>query len=223
MLVRAHGKPEQGWYRCRALAESIKTLTWRYMMRATPFDGQLGEARIRFRDELHAMFRSNLETTKSITSDWSGNHQITSAMDEVRGQNRTDRMEFYLKNRVDNQQKWYHTKSRKNRSAAKIWVIFGSIAYLLAGGMVLARIAFPVVQHWPIEPIIVVAASVIGWMQIKKFNELATAYTVAAHEIGMIRPMVAAVTNEEQFSEFVNDAEKAFSREHTLWIARQSD
>src|SRR5690606_7526565 len=31
-------KPEKDWYGCRALAESIKTSTWRYMMRASPFD-----------------------------------------------------------------------------------------------------------------------------------------------------------------------------------------
>src|SRR4051794_17723543 len=39
LLTRALGKPEQSWYGCRALAESVKTLTWRYMMRATPFEG----------------------------------------------------------------------------------------------------------------------------------------------------------------------------------------
>jgi hypothetical protein len=29
LLSRALIKPEQDWYRCRALAESVKTLTWR--------------------------------------------------------------------------------------------------------------------------------------------------------------------------------------------------
>jgi hypothetical protein len=71
--------------------------------------------------------------------------------------------------------------------------------------------------------LIVIAASIIGWMQIKNFNELAAAYTVAAHEIGLIKIRAAEVTRDDAFSEFVNDAEKAFSREHTLWIARQSD
>jgi len=37
LLLRTKLKPEQDWYRCRALAESVKTLTWRYMMRASPF------------------------------------------------------------------------------------------------------------------------------------------------------------------------------------------
>src|SRR5690606_15189811 len=30
-------KPDRIWYNARAVAESVKTLTWRYMMRAEPF------------------------------------------------------------------------------------------------------------------------------------------------------------------------------------------
>jgi hypothetical protein len=41
--------------------------------------------------------------------------------------------------------------------------------------MTLSRIAWPNWPHWPIEPLIVIAASVVGWMQIKKFNELTAA------------------------------------------------
>jgi hypothetical protein len=169
------------------------------------------------------MFQQNIETAKIVTSDWSGNHQITATMTAIRASKRADRMAFYLRHRVDEQQDWYSRKGTENRSRAKTWVWASGTAYVIAGGMVLLRIAFPKWEYWPIEPLIVLAASIIGWMQIKKFNELAAAYTVAAHEIGMIRPKADSVTNEGKFSEFVNDAEKAFSREHTLWIARQSD
>ena len=37
LLTRNLWKLQQDWYRCRALAESVKTLTWRYIMRAAPF------------------------------------------------------------------------------------------------------------------------------------------------------------------------------------------
>ncbi len=223
LVSRAQSKPEQWWYRCRALAESVKTLTWRYMMHAAPFDGGDAQAKLKFRDELHEMFRQNNDTAKQITNDWSGNHQITKAMEDVRGKNRAERMAYYLENRVDEQRSWYRRKSKMNRDCAQIWVWVSGVAYVAAGSMALARIALPDWKYWPIEPLIVIAASIVGWTQIKKFNELAAAYTVTAHEIGLIRPKVEAVTNEAEFSEFVNDAEKAFSREHTLWIARQSD
>lgn len=223
LVTRAQSKPEQSWYRCRALAESVKTLTWRYMMHATPFNGGDAIAKAKFRDELHEMFLQNQETAKEISSDWSGNDQVTEKMTQVRAMSLANRKDFYLKSRVDNQRNWYSSEAKQNRKSASFWFIVSGIAYVLSGGMVLARIALPHFQLWPIEPLIVVASAIVGWMQIKKFNELSAAYTVAAHEIGLIRPKADQATNESKFSDFVNDAEKAFSREHTLWIARQSD
>lgn len=224
LITRAQSKPEQWWYRCRALAESVKTLTWRYMMRAAPFAGKDDEAKIALRDQLHEMFRENVDTAKAITNDWSGNHQITKAMEDVRAMSRDERMAYYLQHRVDEQRGWYSRKSTANRKSARFWIWVSGTAYIIAGVMAFTRVAQPDWPYWAaIEPLIVVAASIVGWMQIKKFNELGAAYTVAAHEIGLIRPKSDVVKNEGDFSEFVNDAEKAFSREHTLWIARQSD
>jgi len=223
LLTRALSKPEQWWYRCRALAESVKTLTWRYVMHAVPFSENDAQARIALRNHLHEIFRENLATANMVTSDWSGNDQITHFMDKVRAMNLQQRMEYYLKHRVDEQRTWYKNKAKANRKWSRHCVWGGSAIYLVSGFMVLLRIYEPDWQYWPTEPLILVAASIVGWMQIKKYNELAAAYTVAAHEIGLIRPMADAISTDEEFSEFVNDAEKAFSREHTLWIARKSD
>ena len=101
------------------------------------------------------------------------------------------------------------------------WVIGGISAYSVAIALALLRIAFPEQEIWPIEPIIVVASSIVGWTQVKKFNELASSYTLTAHEIGIIQGRVNEIRSEQEFSEFVNEAEQAFSREHTQWVARQ--
>lgn len=223
LITRALSKPEQSWYRCRALAESVKTLTWRYMMHAAPFQGSDAQARIELRNQLHLIFNVNLETARQITDDWSGNDQITATMETVRTYALADRWAYYLKHRVEEQRNWYRQKSRDNRKAGANWVYVGAACYVIAGAMVLSRIALPNWEYWPIEPLIVLAASIVGWMQIKKFNELAAAYTVTAHEIGLIQPLRDEVLSDAEFSEFVNDSEKAFSREHTLWLARQSD
>ena len=61
------------------------------------------------------------------------------------------------------------------------------------------------------------------WIQIKKFSELAAAYTVTAHEIGLISPKLDAVQTKSELRIFVNEAEQGFSREHTMWIARRTD
>ena len=59
-------------------------------------------------------------------------------------------------------------------------------------------------------------------MQAKRFSDLAASYALAAHEIGFINEQAGRVGNdEEKFSSFVADAETAFSREHTQWVARR--
>lgn len=98
---------------------------------------------------------------------------------------------------------------------------------MVQGGAIalaLLRVSQPnMLSIWPSEPLLVVASAVLGWIQIKKFNELASAYSLTAHEIGIIQTRAAAVVQEADFSEFVNEAERAFSREHTQWVARQDD
>lgn len=224
LLTRALMKPEQNWYRCRALAESVKTLTWRYMMRAQPFAGtsDLAIARAEFRNHLQLLFNENRSTAEMIASDWSDASQITPEMDRMRALPLNDRKAYYISGRVQEQRSWYSRKAGDNKRSARRWVSIGVGAYLIAIALVLSRIEFSDWKIWPIEPVIVFASSLVGWMQIKKFNELGAAYTVAAHEIGLIAPRIDDVTSEGELSECVNDAELAFSREHTLWIARHS-
>ncbi len=66
------------------------------------------------------------------------------------------------------------------------------------------------------------AGGVLTWIQVKRFQEIATAYALTAHEIGIVRGHLADSDTDEEFSEFVKDAENAFSREHTQWVVRQS-
>jgi hypothetical protein len=100
--------------------------------------------------------------------------------------------------------------------------LIGVAAYTTAILLSLVRLEFQEWKIWPISPIITFASLVIGWTQIKKFNELAVAYTVAAQEIGLIRPKLVSMNQEDQFSRFVVDAELAVSREHTLCVARRT-
>jgi len=65
------------------------------------------------------------------------------------------------------------------------------------------------------------AASVLSWMQAKRFSELAASYALAAHEISLIREKSMLPNTPDEFSQFVGDAENAFSREHTQWVARK--
>lgn len=59
-------------------------------------------------------------------------------------------------------------------------------------------------------------------VQAKKYRQLATAYSLAAHEITLIKHDSENAIDDKSLSEFVIDSENAFSREHTQWVAKKS-
>jgi SMODS and SLOG-associating 2TM effector domain 1 len=194
------------------------------MMRAEPFqyDGTKNGAMVRFRDHLQELFSHNKNTAEKVEPNWSADDQITAEMNRIRSLKRADRTAYYSEMRITNQQAWYAKKARWNKKRSTLWSVAVVAAYIAAAGLSLARLRFPEWQNWPIDPIIVVASSMIGWVQIKKFSELSVAYKVTAMEISLISPKLKAVSTDNEFSEFVSEAELAFSREHTMWIARQT-
>ncbi|WP_341860920.1 DUF4231 domain-containing protein [Gymnodinialimonas sp. 57CJ19] len=219
-------KPEKDWYGCRALAESIKTSTWRYMMRAEPFENvpQLNEVRIKYAAFLKEILDANNHVQESISRRPHAGDQITLKMDEVRARPLSERQDLYLVERINEQRGWYVKNVKKNRRRFVGWIIFCVFVQGSAIALVLLRSSQPeFFSIWPSEPLLVVAAASLGWIQIKKFNELASAYSLTAHEIGIIQTRLKMVNGEQEFSEFVNEAERAFSREHTQWVARQND
>ncbi|KGM85843.1 hypothetical protein rosmuc_04179 [Roseovarius mucosus DSM 17069] len=223
LICRSWMKPEQDWYRGRALAESIKTSSWRFVMRSSPFEDadSITIPRGEFREHLLAILKANRFIGDKMPPDSAAKQQIPASMEEVRSLNLEQRKVFYLEHRIKDQRKWYAAKAGANKRASKRWMFLGIAAYAVAIGLALTRVEYPNWELWPIEPVIVMASSFIGWTQIKKFNELASSYTLTAHEIGIIQNRVEEINEEENFSEFVNDAEQAFSREHTQWVARQ--
>ena len=224
LIYRAKVKPEQDWYRGRALAESIKTSTWRYCMRAAPFE-EADHVRIRraeFRNHLREILAANRHIGDRMPPESAADDQITAEMDAIRALPFFERRQYYLECRIKEQRIWYTRKAGANKRASEKWVAACTVTYGIAIILLVIRPIVPEWTIWPFEPLIVIAASIIRWMQIKKFNELTSAYTLTAHEIGIIQGRLDDADSEHELSEFVNEAELAFSREHTQWVARQN-
>ena len=192
-------------------------------MRAKPYQGEaaIGIARANFRDHLRYIFDTNSHVGHQFAPGSAEMEQVTAEMDEIRQMRLADRLAFYLSERVDSQRTWYTKKSAANRKLAiyTVWVL--SFLYILSAVIVLTRIAYPLAKLHA-EPLVVLASAMIGWMQIKKYNELSVSYTLTAVEIGLIKSQSVDVDTDDLLSSFVDDAEQAFSREHTQWTARRS-
>lgn len=227
LLYMSLSKPEKTWYGCRALAESIKTSTWRYMMRAEPFDGTLSprDAEQKLSEFLREILTVNHYARESVRRTvLSGDQadQVTKEMRAWREQPLEDRRKFYQKERLEEQRAWYQDKALSNQRHFKCWVVACILSQTCAIVIVLVRIAYnDELSIWPTDPFLILASSLIGWIQTKKFNELVSAYSLTVHEISIIQGHSKDQSSEEGFSGFVNEAERVFSREHTQWVARQ--
>lgn len=214
---------EQTWYGGRAMAESAKTLAWKYMMRADPFQSRLTASEVdkRFREALEAVLQQADKLAMPLSTTPGETHQITSKMRELRQAKLATRREVYRVDRVDDQQAWYSQKSAENER----WE-----GWLFRGVMLLQFLAilasFFIIKMprlglaWP-GVFAAGAAALIAWMQVKRHQELAQSYSVTRHELSLIAIELPNAATEEEFSEFVASAESAISREHTLWVARR--
>jgi hypothetical protein len=221
-ILKVLWKSDQDWYRCRALAESVKTAAWRFSMRAHPFEDakSIKQPQAEFRSLLQDILKANQHLSKNLDPA-AGENESTPSMNSARKLSLKERIGFYVTHRIDDQRKWYARKSKANKDAFHFWIGATLFIYLLAIISVNGD-AFNIPwSTYGFDPLVVVVTSCIGWMQIKRHSELTASYNLTAHEIGIIRGKSAAVSTEQQFSEFVNEAERAFSREHTQWVARR--
>lgn len=213
-------RPEKTWYSARALAESVKTVTWRYVCRAEPFDEPHDTSRVTFVARLKQLVKQNEGIAGKLTRFLDG-PQLTHAMEELRAQDLVSRKQAYLDHRINDQLTWYAEKSKANgrRGALYFWLLI--LINVTAVGFALAKIKYPSASVWPTDIFIAAGACVLAWIQAKRFAELSSAYALTAVEITFLKDDALKPADEAAFSNFVGDAENAFSREHTQWVARK--
>jgi hypothetical protein len=212
------------WFSARAVAESVKTRTWRYIMRTEPYnhspDSQ--EDTRAFLKDLKQILDQNREIADQFAQESSTGDQITNEMVSIRSAQLSSRIDTYRFRRIDDQRDWYTRKAGFNKRMTRFWFFLICSFQGLAVICALVRTARPYLDYLPTEVLAVAAASVLSWMHAKRYQELATSYSLTSQEIGFIKSLMKDVHDEKAFSDFVSDAENAFSREHTHWQARRN-
>lgn len=213
-------KPVADWYNARAAAESVKTRGWRWMMRAEPYTMTgTDDARRMLLADLRRILEQNSDLSNRISSAGLAGSAIPDKMVRVRQLPLDDRFSVYKKYRIEDQLNWYSQKALYNQRMGKQWIGISIGVNLAAVGLLVYRAA-NLQARLPIEVVAVIASSSLTWMRVKRFHELAASYGLTAHEITLIDE-VESVRSEDELSQFVLDAENAFSREHTQWVARK--
>jgi hypothetical protein len=215
-------RPERLWYSGRAVAESIKTLVWRYVSRAEPFHEADDVSKKLLLEKLQQVVKQNKAISDKLITHLK-EKQISDMMVQLRSGSFDERRNTYIQHRINDQLAWYEKKAKFNKRASSRFfatlVLINAIALLSA----LIKIANVQYQYFPTDILIAIAASLLTWMQAKRFSELSASYALTANEIGIVREQADDLVSDDALSSFVGDAENAFSREHTQWVARKDN
>jgi hypothetical protein len=222
-LYRRSQKPEHLWYGGRAVAESVKTMAWRYMVAAAPFEAVIPAAEVdhNFISALESIVKEKAQLAFGLGGEFSEQPQISERMRTVRSAGLNERTRVYLSGRISDQRSWYGAQAKKNKGAERryFFLVFASQLAALAATIFLVR--------WPGSNVRLtgffasLAGALMAWFQLKEHKGLAQSYSVAELELGFIEEKSRHIKTEQEFSDFVSDAENAISREHTLWVARR--
>ncbi|MGS2739036.1 DUF4231 domain-containing protein [Sinomicrobium sp. M5D2P17] len=222
-IIMKSKKYEDIWYQGRALAESSKTLTWRFIMCSEYFEKRIdiNVAKERFIERIRELAGEFNELSKSMDSKILSKEIITPKMIELRNLSTNKRKEYYIKNRIEDQQGWYSNKAKWNKRRYNCW-FWLVIACQFAALIFVMTIIVKPSSNWNVVGLLTTMASAaISWLQIKQHQELKQAYTTAAAELNFIKELSCKVGTENELSKFILDSENAISREHTLWLAQR--
>lgn len=215
-------RPDRTWYDGRAGAESAKTLTWRFVVGGRPFgkeDISDLDAEALLLERLREIVR-NLKGI-ALVPPTAGADQITPAMLDVRSLSLEQRREEYLANRIENQRDWYASKAQWNEKQATGWMVGLGVgeAAALVGAVLMAA---DVINVDLLGLAAALVAAGAAWIQTKQYQNLASAYSVASHELSDIGSRAKWATTESDWAHFVDQSEEAISREHTMWRASRA-
>jgi hypothetical protein len=209
------------WFDGRAVAESVKTATWRFMMRVQPFHDD-SNAETVFISHLKEIREARPHLVKYIAAVMNADGStITNFMKEKRSSSLEDRRKFYASVRIYDQKSWYTDKAKANVDSGAKW--FWAIAILQVVVVILA-IGQAVSGGWAINPVPIFTtctATMAAWSQMKRYEELSQSYALAAQELEEIETIASNQIFADDFSQLVEQSENTISREHTMWCARR--
>ncbi|MGE5289742.1 MAG: DUF4231 domain-containing protein [Micromonosporaceae bacterium] len=211
-------RPDRRWYDGRALAESAKTLAWRYAVGGLPFGKNMIEPEREFGERLTALLE---DAPEAIYEPTTGVSIVTSAMVHLRSLSLSERRDAYISDRVMEQQAWYAAHAAKNNRRSDQWRLL-LIAAEVCGVFGALATGLRIVSFDLGSVFAAVVAAGVAWLAVRQHDQLARAYTFASHELAAAAARLQAVPDEKSWATEVADTEEAISREHTMWRAART-
>jgi hypothetical protein len=216
---------ESRWYDARALAETVKSMTWKYAVGSAEYPERGPATR-----EAHERFERRLATLLAVlrkldTLPPPHDDPSDGEVEALRAAPLCTRTEAYLEGRLRDQLYWYTLAALHHRAWARVWQATTAVLQTAGiAGAVLKGLRVTSIDWLGIAA--AAAAAAAAWLQTKDHVTLSRAYSVTAHELRLAQARTPRGLNgdakaEERWAAFVDDTEQAISREHNLWLGRR--
>jgi hypothetical protein len=209
------------WWDARAVAESLRSSAWRFMMHAPPFESPNGVLpEVLFRVQVLEILRARSAISAALESRRDDDpNEISPLMRKTRSATLEERRALYTGERLNEQRSWYSDRSKSHDRAREVCFFLATLAQL---GAVL--VAFLHWRPWRLNLVpllIALSASVTAWAQAKRHEESAQAYALARQELDVMAGRLDAAADEAAFEAAVAETEASISREHSMWMGRR--
>ncbi len=213
------GRPDKTWYDARAVAESVKTLAWKFAVCAEPFPSGMNDA-----DAVAVL----IDRIDVVSNQYPHLHlapvdaqMVTPWMSAQRAAPWNERRQVYLDARLRDQKSWYSTKAHYNKSRSNQWRT-ALVSLEFAGFLFALTEALQPGMPTLSAAVAAVVGAVAAWVVTKQHDFNSRAYAAAVADLAKAEAKLVHVSAENDWALEVNDAEDAISREHTLWLASRS-
>lgn len=216
-------KYEKVWYGGRALAEAVRSMAWRYMTGTEPYTSDLTPAQAdgKFAEAIAALITSRREATL-VVGELGGSREITDDMRRARQMNIAARRQFYVKDRLEDQVRWYGQRARLYQKREDSWFMLIMLVQFLA---FVSAIIYVQWYDMPLNIISIfatLATTLFSWLQLKQYQELAQSYSLTAHQLdALLAGKAPYISTDAELSAFVVQVESIMGREHELWEVKR--
>lgn len=213
---------DDDWFTGRAVAETTKSIAWRYMMRVPPYEGDDGDRH--FTLDLAALVRRAGQIRQAIDRLPARPQQISATMRHVRSLDLPGRRDVYVARRLLEQADWYGRRGTGHRRLASRWFWVSVFFQLAAAGI--ALLALQSVDSTLLRLMSLFASAAIAitaWTQLNRDDELAKTYASALQELLLVAETAEPVETEEALAAVVAEGEEAIGRENKVWVAKRSE
>lgn len=221
MIIQFKSNYMDGWQKSRFLAESILSHSWLLLFKVDNYDKDYNSAVSIFLERITEM-KSEINVTDYLkfVSVISSDNDQPNWISENFDKNISEKRNFYITERINDQEKYYYKKTLYNRRNSEKYFWFG-ISSMGIGAILTTLTIMDVIPNFSYLGLFTtLSAALFSWKQTKKFEELSSTYSVAIEELKDFKKKLLLYSSENEIKAIIYDTEKSISREHKMWVTK---